>query len=319
MCSGSARRGAAILSAKRAADGIKRMDAALRSWNRRLYAGAKSLLKRAGRASLCGVRRAFDTARTVLKRGSRIVFRAMRHVAGFACAALKQGSRVAFRATRRAVGFACVTLKRAGRAFLHAAAKIGATLRGHAGKAAYYGCVAVVLCAIAYAADQYRSETEPSADALILPAADVGISTAAVEVLPILPEGGELLRGFTDLPEWNGTLQMWEAHGAVDYRLPENEVKNLCEGTVRTVGRSGVYGGFVEVDCGAWRIRYASMDVDQSIVPNQQVALGDVLGRANTSMAGEAALGAHLHLEIERGGKLLNFERCAEKKPSAAD
>lgn len=205
-------------------------------------------------------------------------------------------------------------IRRAGAGLRGAWTRLRRFIRRHGGRIAYYACVALVLSAIAYAAEQYRSEQAPAVDALILPAADVEIS-APVEAEPLLtlPENAQRLRGFAQTPEWNAALKYWEAHMGVDYRLEENAVHSLSAGVVRTVGESGVYGGFVEVECGEYLLRYASVAADGGVRPGTELARGDRIGTADASMPGEAQQGAHLHLELTRMGEAVDFEAHAEK------
>lgn len=174
-------------------------------------------------------------------------------------------------------------------------------------KIAYYGGVALVLAAVAVAAEQYRrgdTETEP----LILPPAEVEIS-AQVEPVPVFtePQGLTLLRGFSQLPQWNETLGLWETHAAVDYQCTENQIVSLSEGIVQTIGLSGIYGGFVEVVTDQYLVRYASLTPAAGLSAGDPISAGDVLGTADDSMPGENHLGAHLHLELECMGERVSF------------
>ena len=199
--------------------------------------------------------------------------------------------------------------------------KIAAFARAHGGKIAYYACVAVVLSAIAYAAEQYRADQASEADVLMLPAAELeeAATTSEAEPALLLPADAERLRAYGRIPEWNAGLGLWEAHAAVDYRYPEARVLSLSAGTVRTVGRSGVYGGFVEVESGEYLLRYASVSVDDAIEPGAEIAAGDWIGTADASMPAEAQMGPHLHLELYQAGEAVDFEAHAEKKQPAAD
>lgn len=198
--------------------------------------------------------------------------------------------------------------------------KLAALVRAHMGKIAYYACVALVLSAIAYAAEQYRVDRTSEADALMLPAVEQE-AAAPLEAQPalILPEGAEKLRAYGRIPEWNAELGLWEAHEAVDYRYPEENVQSLSAGIVCTVGKSGVYGGFVEVEAGEYLLRYASISVDPAIEPGAEIGLGEHIGRVDASMPGEVQMGPHLHLELYLAGKAVDFEAYAEKNRSSTD
>ena len=180
-------------------------------------------------------------------------------------------------------------------------------LRRRGGQIAYYGGIALALSAIAFAAERYRAQ--PEAAGPVLPAVELTTPAEAEEDEEVLcaPDGAELLRAFSAEPEWNAELRMWESHAAVDYRVEGGAVANLCDGVVRTVGFSGVYGGFVEVDCGEYLLRYASIAPAEGLAPGDMLAAGDPVGAADASMPGEAERGAHLHLEVMAGEKYVDF------------
>lgn len=184
--------------------------------------------------------------------------------------------------------------------------------KSRAGQIGYYACIALALTAIAFAAERYRGDRGIKTPAPALPAVELSVPEQAEEEEALLcaPEGAEVLRAFAGAPEWNGALVMWETHAAVDYRLEGNAVTSLSTGVVRTVGESGVYGGFVEIECGEWLLRYASIVPREEIAPGDAVKIGDPIGTANDSMPGEAGLGAHLHLELMRGEIYEDFVAC---------
>ena len=185
-------------------------------------------------------------------------------------------------------------------------------LKRNAGRIAYYALVVIALCAIARAAEAYRSGSD--GDALVLPAADAMDVLQVEEPAPqvLLPEAWNLLRGYSEEPQWRPGLGLWETHPAVDFACTGGIVC-LREGTVRTVGASGVYGGFVEVESDGMLMRYASITPAENMQPGMELELGDAIGTADASMAGEADAGAHLHLELYLDGAAADFARYAEQ------
>lgn len=183
-------------------------------------------------------------------------------------------------------------------------------LKKNGGRIAYYALVVVALCAIARAAEIYRADIAAE-DALVLPAVDamdvLEVEDPAPEVL--LPEDWRLLRGYSDEPQWRSELGMWETHPAVDYACAG--VLCLQNGIVRTVGVSGVYGGFVEVESDGALMRYASIEPAEGIEPGAALEMGDLIGTADASMPGEADAGAHLHLELYLDGGAADFAEYA--------
>ena len=186
-----------------------------------------------------------------------------------------------------------------------------AFIKRNGGRISYYALVVVALCAFARAAEIYRADSGKE-DALVLPAADAVDVLEMEEPMPevLLPEAWELLRGYSDVPQWRAELGMWETHPAVDYACAGG-VLCLREGTVRTVGASGVYGGFVEVESDGMLMRYASIEPAENIEPGIALEPGDEIGTADASMPGEADAGAHLHLELFMNGEAADFVEYA--------
>lgn len=191
-------------------------------------------------------------------------------------------------------------------------------LKQNSGRIGYYGLVVVALCVIARAAEIYRADNADE-DALVLPAVDAMEVQETEDVQPKLlrPEEWELLRGFSELPLWREEMGMWETHPAVDYACADKRVCCLYEGVVQTVGSSGVYGGFVDVESEGMRMRYASIAPVEGLAPGDLLEAGDTIGSMNASMPGEREMGQHLHLELYMEGVAANFERFAEENPAA--
>lgn len=187
-------------------------------------------------------------------------------------------------------------------------------LKSHAGQIGYYACVALVLTAVAVAAERFRNGQEPE-EALILPAMEL-TTPAPREPEPLfeLADNMCMLRKYDDYPAWNGVLCHWETHAATDYACADGKVHSLSDGIIRTIGQSGVYGGFIEVETGEYIVRYASIEASETMMPGLSVEKGDILGETDSSMPGEAHMDAHLHLELVRHGDCLDFaEECGKK------
>lgn len=173
--------------------------------------------------------------------------------------------------------------------------------RKNAAHIAYYLAIAAALCAIAIAAGRIAggSESVAAENALLLPAADLSAAMEQLAPEPALTLPGEacLLRPFSSQPRWNEALAQWEAHTGADVAFPDHQVACLLSGEVVAVGRSSALGGFVELLCGDKLIRYAAIQPDERLQIGAGVAAGDVIGVADGSMPGEAAMQPHAHIE----------------------
>ena len=305
-----ARGGTARLRAR--ISGIRNAIDAARAWGARF---GVAMRRTGGRARAAGLK----LAASFKSNGARIGAFARANAARLAARMRSKSARARAGMRRAGANFAA-RMRAASGGVAARASRLWKWTRGHAGRAAYYGAIAIALCAVGWAAEQYRTENPSETDALILPAADVQLALPAKPEAKIyLPEGAEALRAYAATPEWNGALGLWAAHTGVDYFLPGGAVESLSAGTVRTVGESGIYGGFVEVESGEYLLRYASIAPDAALVPGAEIAAGARIGTADNSMPAEANMGAHLHLELERAGKNVDFARWAEKKEAAAD
>ena len=154
----------------------------------------------------------------------------------------------------------------------------------------YYGCVAIVLGTLAYAAEVYR--TDHSFEEMILPAAELAAKPAEKTPALIRLDGMEMIRGFSKEAVWNSELRQWENHEAVDYRLRGNEVRALADGRVLAVDEA-----FIEIDHGDLILRYGSVCPKEALKPNDKVKAGESIAAADDGFPAEAYMGAHLHLE----------------------
>ena len=180
------------------------------------------------------------------------------------------------------------------------AAWAGRLIRRHWKSILYYGGVAIVLSAVAYAAEVYR--TDEPVEEMILPAAEIQLSPQEEVPALFFPEGMEIIRGFSACPEWNSALEQWESHAALDCSFKENEVIALSDGEVLALG-TGIHGNYIEIDGGNLILRYCSVSPVESLKAGDKVKAGERIGIADESMAAEAYLGLHLHLEAIYNGK----------------
>lgn len=186
-------------------------------------------------------------------------------------------------------------------------------IRKNSGQIAYYACVALVLTAVAVAAERLRPGNRLEEE-LILPAVEISLpAKETAEPVFEIPEGMLELRGYAAQPEWNRAYGHWETHTAVDFNCTDGVVYSFSDGKVKTIGKSGVYGGFVEIELDDMLLRYASIAPDENLQVGDAVKKGDMLGLSDDSMPGEAYMKAHLHLEFIRNDKCLDFGKELEK------
>jgi len=181
-------------------------------------------------------------------------------------------------------------------------------LKGCAGKIAYYTGVAIVLTAVAYAAECYRKEEAVQTDAFILPAVEEVKKTNETPPLFQRNEAWNLIRAFNSQTEWNDELLQWQAHAAADYSCRNDIVESISDGKVLFIGRNGQYGNYIEIETEEYLLRYASVLPVEELTEGAKVKAGERIGVADDTMPGETQAGSHVHLEILKSGAYLDPE-----------
>jgi len=96
----------------------------------------------------------------------------------------------------------------------------------------------------------------------------------------------------------------WRYHRGVDYAAPHGtDVRSLSGGQVVFADRQGGYGNTVVVESESGvRTRYAHLS-ELGVTKGEEVSRGQEIGKVGDS---GRATGPHLHLEVERAGRLLD-------------
>ncbi len=116
------------------------------------------------------------------------------------------------------------------------------------------------------------------------------------------PVSGSTVQAFSgDELVYNETLADWRTHNGVDYACAlGSEVVAPVTGTVAAVGEQGNWGSALELtdaEGRTWRL----YGVVSTLQVDDTVTCGQVVGKV-ASITCEAALGSHVHLEVEKDG-----------------
>ncbi|MBQ3078274.1 MAG: M23 family metallopeptidase [Clostridia bacterium] len=101
------------------------------------------------------------------------------------------------------------------------------------------------------------------------------------------------------------TLGDFRTHDGVDLAAPAGtKVRAMADGTVSDVYADDLLGQTVELRHADGTVtRYCNLAAGSvAVVVGRPVAMGEVLGAVGETALGESAEGAHLHLEVIRGG-----------------
>ena len=128
------------------------------------------------------------------------------------------------------------------------------------------------------------------------------------EVVFTMPVNGEVLRHYSEEPVFNGTLNLFTAHLAMDFTAAGgSEVYAVYDGKVESVTANNLMGTKIVIDHGnGLKSIYYSLEDGDGVTVGQQVKKGDVIAHVSTTYLEELNDGAHLHFEVEENGKLIN-------------
>ena len=187
----------------------------------------------------------------------------------------------------------------------------------------YYAALAALLCAVGIASAQYRNRNGQEGVQAIAQRAATTAPTATASPAPqpkkpafSAPVAGGTGLGFApDRLVWNDTLGQWQTHPGVDFQCQAGEaVCAIADGTVTDAYENALWGGVVEIDHGdGFTAKYASLGNARMVKAGDRVRRGDVIGAAGDTAVCEASAGAHLHLELRKDGKAVDFgEYCGD-------
>ncbi len=105
---------------------------------------------------------------------------------------------------------------------------------------------------------------------------------------------------------YNETLKQWRSHNGIDFEAKAgSEVMSIADGTVKSVENTILEGVVVTIEhAGGYTSIYKGLE-SASVAENDKVTGGAKIGSVGT-MSCEQHLGAHLHLEMKKDGKLVN-------------
>lgn len=101
-------------------------------------------------------------------------------------------------------------------------------------------------------------------------------------------------------------INMWKTHNGVDF-LPGSDanVRVMADGTVKSVEQSSLEGWVVTVDHGDGLVSVYKSLGSATVKADDKVNAGDAIGTAG-AMITESDIGDHVHLEITKGGKIVD-------------
>ena len=158
-------------------------------------------------------------------------------------------------------------------------------------------------------APEIEASAQPSATVKTTPLptiAPLAVRVSVLEEKTVWPIGGAVLRHH-DMQEhvyWEA-LDVWQVHAGMD--IAGEAEKNVCSagrGRVVRAARDALWGGSIEIEQEDGRtVSYRGLAL-LYVKEGDEVARGQEIGTLLDKIPCEAEMGAHLHLEVTRGGAM---------------
>ena len=105
---------------------------------------------------------------------------------------------------------------------------------------------------------------------------------------------------------YSKTMKDYRAHAGCDFQAEKGEsVYAMCDGTVKNISVSELYGVIIEVASDGFSVYYCGMDPELSVDEGDSLNAGDTVGKVS-EVPCESADPAHIHIEIRVGNKLID-------------
>lgn len=125
----------------------------------------------------------------------------------------------------------------------------------------------------------------------------------------VRPLNGEVLNIFSDGELVKSkTLNVWKTHDGVDIAgAPDEKVKSMTGGTVKSVYEDQMLGACVVIDHGSGlEGYYCSLSKDIPVTEGQSVSAGTIIGTVGNTAESEVSEESHLHFAVKKNGEWID-------------
>ena len=124
----------------------------------------------------------------------------------------------------------------------------------------------------------------------------------------IWPADGEIINEYSDGELVKSeTLNLWQTHDGVDIAATGTEIRACGEGKVLNIWEDALWGVCVSIDHGDGNISSVyGLAADVAVSIGQDVACGDIIGKAGNSAECECMLAPHVHFEVKKDGSFIS-------------
>ncbi len=119
-------------------------------------------------------------------------------------------------------------------------------------------------------------------------------------------KSGNVIKQYSEDAVFSKTMKDYRAHTGCDFGAKEGEnVYAMCDGKVKNISVSELYGVIIEVESPGFCIYYCGMSNELSVEKDDDVSAGDTIGTVG-QIPSENADESHIHVEIRVGNTLID-------------
>jgi len=119
-------------------------------------------------------------------------------------------------------------------------------------------------------------------------------------------KSGSVTKQYSETAVFSQTMKDHRAHTGCDFAAKEGEnVYAMCDGKVKNISVSELYGVIVEVESPGFSVYYCGLSNELNIEKGDTISAGDTLGTVG-QIPSESADESHIHIEIRVGKKLID-------------
>ena len=124
-----------------------------------------------------------------------------------------------------------------------------------------------------------------------------------------MPADGEIINEYSDGELVKSqTLNLWQTHDGVDIAAEiGTDIKACGEGQILNIWEDALWGVCVSIDHGDGHISSVyGHDANVPVSIGQEIACGDIIGKAGNTAECECKLAPHIHFEVKKDGGFIN-------------
>lgn len=124
-----------------------------------------------------------------------------------------------------------------------------------------------------------------------------------------MPSDGEIINEYSDGELVKSqTLNLWQTHDGVDIAAEiGTDIKACAEGQILNIWEDALWGVCVSIDHGDGHISSVyGLDANVPVSIGQEIACGDIIGKAGNTAECECKLAPHIHFEVKKDGGFIN-------------